>query len=85
MHLIYAMKLDFCTKKINISMQKIDESYLNIFEIIIVYCLVKDTLRKVYFFQKLFLLANINLEIVLEIFFLSLNKGDIRFAEKKLV
>ena len=63
------MKLGFCIKKIDISMQKIDRSYLDIFRIVIIDYLNKNKLGKVRFFYSTFLLANISLEVVLEMVF----------------
>ena len=48
-------------------------------------CSVKNKLGRVRFFQKIFLLANIGLEVVLGMPFLILSKADVRFAERKLV
>ena len=47
--------------------------------------LVKNKLGKVQFFPEIFLLANIGLEVVLGMSFLTLSKADIRFAERELV
>lgn len=46
-HPIYTTKLGFCFKKIVISIQKIDKSYFNIFEIVIANFLVKNRIKKV--------------------------------------
>ena len=48
-------------------------------------CSVKDKLGRVQCFQETFLLANIGLEVVLEMPFLTLSKADVRFAEQELV
>ena len=45
MYYIYTINIDFCTKKININIQKINRFYLNIFKIIIINCLVKKQVR----------------------------------------
>ena len=81
----YATKLGLYARKINVSAQKIDGSYLNTFGIVIADCLVKNKLGRVRFFQKTFLLANISLEVVLEMAFLTFNKADIWFIEQELV
>ena len=47
MHSIYATKLGFRTKKIDVGIQKIDKSYLDTFGMVIADCLVKDKLGKV--------------------------------------
>ena len=81
----YATKLGFCARKIDIGVQKIDRSHLDIFGIVIVDCSVEDKLERVWFFQKNFLWANIGLEVVLRMLFLTLSKTDIWFAERELV
>ena len=48
-------------------------------------CSVKDKLERVQLLQETFLLANIGLEVVLEMLFLTFSKADIRFAERELV
>ena len=85
MYPAYATKLGLRTRKIDIGAQKIDGSHLDTFGMVIADCSVKDKLKRVRFFQKIFLLANIGLEVVLGIPFLTLSKADIRFAERELV
>ena len=63
MHPIYAMKLDLCTRKINVGVYNIDGSHLDTFGIVIADCLVKNKLTRVRFFQETFFLANIGLEV----------------------
>ena len=85
MHPAYATKLGFHAVKIDVGAQKIDGSHLDTFEMVIVDCSVKNKLGKLGFFQETFLLANICLEVVLGIFFLTLSKADVRFVERELV
>ena len=80
-HPTYITKLGLRTRKIDVGAQKIDGSYLDTFGIVIADCSVKDMLGRVRFFQETFLLANIGLEMVLEVLFLTFSKADIRFAE----
>ena len=81
MHPTYTMKLGLRTRKIVIGAQKIDESHMDTFGMVITNYSVKDKLGRIWFFQKTFLLANIGLEVVLGMPFLTLSKADIRFAE----
>ena len=83
-HPAYLTKLGLHTGKIDIGAQKIDASHLDIFGIVIADCSVKNKLESVRFFQKTFLFANIGLEIVLEMLFLTLSNADIRFVEQEL-
>ena len=50
MHPAYVTKLGLHARKINVNAQKIDESHLNTFRIVIADCLVKNKLRRVQFF-----------------------------------
>ena len=70
----YAIKLSFCTRKVDVGTEKINGSYLDIFVIVTADCSVKDRLKTVRFFQQIFLLANISLEIVLEMLFLTFSR-----------
>ena len=81
----YITKLGLRIRKIGVSAQKINRSHLDTFEIVIVDCLVKNKFERIRFFQKIFLLANISLEIVLKMLFLTFSKADIWFAEQKFV
>ena len=85
MHPTYATKLGLHARKIDVDAQKIDGSHLDTFGIVIADCSVKDKLGKIRFFRKTFLLANIGLEMVLGMLFLTFSKADIRFAERELV
>ena len=85
MHLVYATKLGLHTRKIDVGTQKIDWSHLDTFGMVILDCSVKDKLGRVQFFQEIFLLANIDLEVVLEMSFLTLSKANIWFTERELV
>ena len=57
--------------------QKIDGSLLKTFEIVIVNFQIIDKLGRTLFFQKTFLLANIIMEVVLEIPFLIFSNTNI--------
>ena len=85
MYPAYAMKLGLHARKIDVGAQKIDGSHLDIFGIVIADCSVKNKLGSVRFFRETFLLANIGLEVVLGMLFLTLSKLDIWFAEQELI
>lgn len=55
------------------------------FEIVMTSFKIKDKLGKTRFFQDTFILADINLKVVLEMLFLTLRNGDIQFFEKELL
>lgn len=84
-YLAYAKKIGLFVKKTDISAQKIDDFALATFDIVIAAFLVNDKDRKVKFFKKIFLLANISLEVVLGMLFLILSNVDVRFLEQQLL
>lgn len=45
----------------------------------------ENSVKKAYFFQKIFLLADTNIEIILKITFLTFINANIKFSEKKLI
>ena len=81
MYPAYTMKLGLHAKKTDVNMQKINKFHLNTFKIVIADYSVKNKLKRVRFFQKTFLLANISLERALKMLFFTFNKADIQFAE----
>lgn len=80
----YAMKLYLIYYKTKIGDQKIDGSILKIHGMVIVYFLVKDKLRKIWFFEENFLLADISMRMILEMLFLTFFDANIWFSKKKL-
>lgn len=46
---------------------------------------IKNNVRKAWFFQKIFLVANINLEIILIMLFFNFNNANIVFKDGKLI
>lgn len=69
MTLAYASKLDLKTYHTNIEAHKIDNSTLKTFEIVLASFQIEDKQRRTRFFQKIFLSANISVELVLTISF----------------
>ena len=82
MTLAYASKLGFWVQKTYVGAQKIDSSSLWTFRMVIASFQVEDKLGRARFFQKLFLLAEISIGVVLRMLFLTLSNADIQFAEK---
>ena len=68
----------------NISMQKIDGSSLATYGIVIAAFQVINKLVCSRFFQEPFLLANINIKVVLGMLFLTFSNADVQFAKKEL-
>lgn len=74
---IYIIKLSFVTQKTDVGSQKIDGLSLITNKIVLVGFLVKDKLKKVRFFKKTFLLADISIKVVLGMLFLIFQNTDI--------
>ena len=85
MTLRYALKLGLKICLTNVRVQKIDGSTLKTFEMVLASFQMKDTLGRARFFQETFLLADLSVEIVLEMPFLTLSNADIKFTWKKLI
>ena len=66
---IYKTKLGLKPRSINVGTQKIDGSALKIHNITLARFSLQDSQERVWFFEKIFLLANINMEVVLRMFF----------------
>lgn len=74
---IQAAKLGLKICSTDVRAQKADDSIFEIFKIIFASFRMKDKLGRPRFFQKSFLLANTNVEVVLEILFLIFSNADI--------
>lgn len=75
--LLNIVKLGFEVLCINIKAQIIDGSTFEIFKIVLVSFQIEDKFRKTRFFQKTFLLTNINIKIVIKMFFFAPNNANI--------
>ena len=84
MTLAHAAHLSLKVRVTNVGAQKIDGSSLATYNIVIVAFQVVDKLGRSRFFQKTFLLADISMEVVLGMPFLTFSNADVQFAEKEL-
>lgn len=82
MHLIYAKKIGLFIQRINFGTQMINSFGLDTFGIVIAAFLINDKDGKINFFEKTFLLANISLDEIFEMLFLTLSNADVRFLEQ---
>lgn len=73
----YASKLGLKICHTNIKVQKIDGLIFKTFEMILASFQVENKLKKACFFEETFLLADISIEVVLEMFFLTFSNADI--------
>ena len=80
----YATKLGLKIRKIDIKAQKIDGSILETFGMVLADFQMEDKLGRAQFFQETFLLANISIEVIPDMLFLTLSNADIQFIEKEL-
>lgn len=80
----FARKLDLYACEINIGVQRIDGNKLEIFGIIIAFFLIKNKDKKSYFFEETFPLANISMNIALEILFFTLSNVRVNFTDLEL-
>lgn len=84
MTLGYVAKVGLVTQKTNIDTKKIDSSPLVTYAIVLAGFSVQDKLGKVQFFEETFLLTNTNMEMVVEMRFLTLSNANVQFIKKKL-
>lgn len=80
----FARKLSLHIRKTNVNTQKIDNSGLKIFDIVITSFLVEDKDKKFCFFEKIFLLADISMDVALGMLFLNLSNVEVNFVNWKL-
>lgn len=72
-------------RKLNVKVQKIDDSALQTFEIVIIDFQIEDKIGKLWYFQEIFLVANTKVEIILSMPFLKFNNTSMSFKEKTLI
>ena len=80
----YASKLGLKVRPTNVGAQKIDGFTLETFGIVLASFQVEDKLGRTRYFQETFLLADISVEMVLGMLFLTFSNANIQFAEKEL-
>ena len=80
----FASQLDFKIRKTNIGAQKIDNTTSKIYEMVVSIFSMLDKDGRKSFFEKSFLLVDVNLDIVLEILFLTMSNADINFQARDL-
>lgn len=80
----FARKLGFRICKTDVNAHKFNSGKFKTFGWIIASLMIDDKDRKSYFFEKTFLLADINMNIALEISFLTLSNVEIYFTHRKL-
>lgn len=76
----YVLKLGLTVRPTNIRVQKVDDSILKTFSMVLASFQVEDKLRRAYFFQETFLVANSNVEVIFGMLFLILSNANVSFA-----
>ena len=79
----FANKLGFSIRPTDVETQKIDGTMLDTYKMVVVVFLVIDKANQVRFFEKIFLVLNVSLKVVLGMVFLTLSNSDVNFLEKK--
>lgn len=69
---------------LKINLQKINNSKLETFIIVIISFFMNNIIIRLSFFKKILLLANISMHIVLEIFFFIINNAKIYFIDQEI-
>lgn len=64
--------------------RKFEDSSFKTYSIVSAVFSIQDSLQRVWFFENIFLLAKINIEIVLEMFFLGPSNTDVKFDAREL-
>lgn len=85
MTFIYIIQISLTYRLINVNVQKIDSSVLKIYKMVIARFFLQNKLRRAWFFEKTFLLANTSMKMVLGRHFLSISKINIQFDDKSLI
>ena len=83
-HPTLAWELGLPIKPMDIGVQKIDNTILDTFEMVVTAFLVTDKANRVKFFEETFLVANISPEEVFKMLFLTLSDADVDFSGREL-
>ncbi len=81
----YAKKLGLTTRKTSIGSQRIDGLSLETYGMVATSFLFQDSLGRVRFFEETFLLADISIEVILKMLFLTLSNANFQFGTEKLI
>ena len=74
---VYVAHLGLKVRVTNVGVQKIDRFSLATYSMVITAFQVVNKLGRSWFFQEMFLLADISMEVVLGIFFLTFNNANV--------
>ena len=80
-HLTFAKQLDLPIRPIDVEVQKIDGSTMDIYKMVIAAFSIMDKANQVRFFEKTFLVANVSPKVVFGMLFLILSGANIDFLD----
>lgn len=83
-HLPFIERLGLVVQSTIVIAQKINDTTLKIYRMIVAVFSITDQVNKVNFFEETFFVANVNLDMVLGMFFFTLSSIDIDFLKRKL-
>ena len=84
MHPAFAKRLGFMMRAINVDAQKNNGTTFETYEMVVEAFSVTDQANRIRFFEETFLVANVSPDMVLGMFFLTLNSADIDCPKKEL-
>ena len=84
MNKVFAFQLGFKIRKTNVGAQKIDDTTLEIYRMVVFTFFMFDKDSRERFFEENFLLADTNSDVVLRILFLTMNNTDVNFQARDL-
>lgn len=79
----YVAKLSLITQKTSIRTQKINSLLLETYSMTLSRFSFQDSLGRVQLFEKTFLLADTNIEVILRMLFLCLGNADVEFTKSR--
>ena len=84
MHPAFAERLGLVVRTTNVGAQKIDGTTFETYEMVVAAFSMTDQANRVRFFEETFLIANVSLDVVLEMPFLILSNADVDFPKREL-
>ena len=78
---IFAKELSLSIRPTDVGTQKINGTTLDTYEMVVANFLMIDKANQVIFFEEIFLIANISLEVVFVILFLILSSANVDFLD----
>ena len=83
-HLTFAKQLGLPIRLTDVGAQKIEVTMLHTYGMVVAVFIVEDKANQVRFFEETFQVANVSLEIVLRMLFLTLSGVDVDFSGREL-